>query len=59
MARAVEPAADVAVLERESEVRTLPIDYFWSDVGAWSALDDVLAPDADGLGAAVVAPSSR
>ncbi len=39
---------DVAVMERERDVRTLPIDYFWSDVGAWSAMDDVLAPDANG-----------
>lgn len=39
---------DVCVLERESDVRTLPIDYFWSDVGAWTALEDVLAPDANG-----------
>lgn len=39
---------DVAVLEHESNVATLPIDYFWSDVGAWTALDDVLAPDAQG-----------
>ncbi|HTF86780.1 MAG TPA: sugar phosphate nucleotidyltransferase [Planctomycetota bacterium] len=39
---------DVAVLERESDVRTLPIDYFWSDVGAWTALADVLEADADG-----------
>jgi mannose-1-phosphate guanylyltransferase len=39
---------DVAVLEREREVRTLPIDYFWSDVGAWNSLVDVLAADAAG-----------
>ena len=39
---------DVAVLERESDVRTIPIDYFWSDVGAWTALEDVIDPDASG-----------
>ena len=39
---------DVAVLERESSVRTLPIDYFWSDVGTWNSLADVLAADAAG-----------
>jgi mannose-1-phosphate guanylyltransferase len=36
---------DVAVLERERSVHTLPIDYFWSDVGTWNALADVLQPD--------------
>jgi len=36
---------DVAVMERESRVHTLPIEYFWSDVGTWNALADVLAPD--------------
>ncbi|MBK8179906.1 MAG: mannose-1-phosphate guanylyltransferase [Planctomycetes bacterium] len=39
---------DVAVLEREGDVRTLPIDYFWSDVGAWNSLADVVEPDAAG-----------
>ncbi len=39
---------DVAVLEREANVRTIPIDYFWSDVGTWTALADVLEPDANG-----------
>ena len=26
----------------------LPIDYFWSDVGSWSALPEVAQPDAGG-----------
>ena len=39
---------DSAVLERERDVRTLPIEYFWSDVGAWTALEEVLAADANG-----------
>ena len=39
---------DVAVMEHEALVRTLPIDYFWSDVGAWTAMEDVLAPDSNG-----------
>jgi mannose-1-phosphate guanylyltransferase len=39
---------DVAVLERAEGVRMLPIDYFWSDVGAWDSLAGVLAPDAHG-----------
>jgi mannose-1-phosphate guanylyltransferase len=36
---------DFAVLERESRVHSLPIDYFWSDVGTWNALADVLPAD--------------
>jgi len=39
---------DVAVLERARNVRMLPIDYFWSDVGAWDALATVNAADASG-----------
>jgi mannose-1-phosphate guanylyltransferase len=31
-------AIDVAVLEKADNVRVLPIDYAWSDVGSWSAL---------------------
>ena len=41
-------AIDVAVLERESNVRTIPIEYFWSDVGSWTALADVLEADSEG-----------
>lgn len=29
---------DVAIMERADNVRMLPIDYGWSDVGSWSAL---------------------
>ncbi|TAJ16212.1 MAG: mannose-1-phosphate guanyltransferase [Planctomycetota bacterium] len=39
---------DTAILERANNVRTLPIDYRWSDVGSWSALPEVSAPDAQG-----------
>jgi mannose-1-phosphate guanylyltransferase len=39
-------AIDVAVLERADNVRMLPIDYAWSDVGSWSALPDLHAHDA-------------
>ena len=37
-------AVDVAILEKVAEeegVRTVPIDYRWSDVGSWDALSDV------------------
>ncbi len=39
---------DVGVLERAGNVRMLPIDYFWSDVGSWDALATVHASDAVG-----------
>jgi mannose-1-phosphate guanylyltransferase len=39
---------DVAVLERAANVRMLPIDYFWSDVGSWDSLAGVIAPDESG-----------
>lgn len=39
---------DVAVLERAEGVRMLPIDYFWSDVGSWSALPEVSQGDERG-----------
>jgi mannose-1-phosphate guanylyltransferase len=39
---------DVGVLERERDVRMLPIDYFWSDVGSWDALAGVHAADERG-----------
>ena len=41
-------AVDVAVLERAANVRVLPIDYSWSDVGSWAALAEVHAKDAQG-----------
>jgi len=39
---------DVAVMERADNVRMLPIDYVWNDVGSWAALPDVHELDADG-----------
>jgi mannose-1-phosphate guanylyltransferase len=33
---------DVAVLEKTRSVRVVTVDFTWSDVGAWSALADVL-----------------
>lgn len=46
-ARLASVSIDVAVLEQERDVRTLGIDYFWSDVGTWTALADVVEPDAN------------
>lgn len=39
---------DVAIMERHNDVRTLPITYRWSDVGAWNALCDLAPAGADG-----------
>jgi mannose-1-phosphate guanylyltransferase len=38
-------AVDVAILERADNVRVLPLDYSWNDVGSWSALAHVLEAD--------------
>jgi len=58
-------AIDVAVLEKASNVRMLPIDYRWSDVGSWSALPELHERDRDGNwpvlagGARLVSEDSR
>ncbi len=39
---------DVAVMERANNVRMLPIDYVWNDVGSWAALPDVHELDSAG-----------
>lgn len=39
---------DTAVLERADNVRMLPIDYRWSDVGSWAALPEIHEADAAG-----------
>jgi mannose-1-phosphate guanylyltransferase/mannose-6-phosphate isomerase len=36
---------DYAVMEKLDETSTLPLDCGWSDLGSWSALDEVLAHD--------------
>jgi mannose-1-phosphate guanylyltransferase len=56
---------DVAVMERADNVRMLPIDYRWNDVGSWAALPEVHELDEDGScvtlsgGARVIAIDSR
>lgn len=58
-------AIDVAVLEKAGNVRMLPIDYTWSDVGSWAALPGLHARDHDGNwpvlagGARLVAEDTR
>ena len=39
---------DVGVMEKAERRRVLPIDYTWSDVGSWAALEDVHAADEAG-----------
>lgn len=39
---------DIGVLERAEEVWVLPARFAWDDLGAWDALERILAPDASG-----------
>lgn len=39
---------DVAVMERAKNVRMMPIEYRWNDVGSWSAIAELSEPDAAG-----------
>ncbi len=41
-------AVDVAVLEKARNVRVVPFDIEWNDVGSWPALADVAEADAHG-----------
>jgi mannose-1-phosphate guanylyltransferase len=40
-------AVDVAILEKVDNVRVIPIDFRWSDVGSWAALPEVQPLDAN------------
>jgi mannose-1-phosphate guanylyltransferase len=53
-------AIDVAVMERTARAAVLPVDYAWSDLGAWDAVLDVVDRDSSGnavAGQAVVVDS--
>ena len=39
---------DYAVMEKADNTAMIPLDAGWSDVGSWSALQDVLPPGEDG-----------
>jgi len=39
---------DYGIMEKSSRVQMVPVEMGWSDVGSWSALPEVLEPDADG-----------
>lgn len=41
-------SVDYAVMEKLEDITTLPLDCGWSDLGSWSALDEVLPRDAAG-----------
>jgi mannose-1-phosphate guanylyltransferase/mannose-6-phosphate isomerase len=37
---------DYAVMEKTDRAAVLPVDFFWSDLGAWNAVHDACAKDA-------------
>ena len=39
---------DYAVMEKSANVAVVPCDIGWSDIGSWTALGDLTAPDAQG-----------
>jgi mannose-1-phosphate guanylyltransferase/mannose-6-phosphate isomerase len=39
---------DYAVMEKTDRAAVLPVDFFWSDLGAWNAVHDACAKDASG-----------
>ena len=41
-------SVDYAVMEKLDDITTLPLDCGWSDLGSWSALDEILPRDAAG-----------
>lgn len=47
-ARLPADSIDYAVMEKLDEISTLPLDCGWSDLGSWSALDEILPRDEHG-----------
>jgi len=43
---------DYAIMERSSNVVTVPVDCGWNDLGSWDALWQISDPDGDGVGLA-------
>jgi mannose-1-phosphate guanylyltransferase / mannose-6-phosphate isomerase len=39
---------DYAVMEKSSQVATMPLDLNWNDIGSWDSLYDLMDKDADG-----------
>ena len=51
-AGAAEISIDYAVMERAANLAAVPYSGRWSDLGSWTALHELSAPDADGVAAA-------
>lgn len=47
-AKVPDNSIDYTVMEKSSKVAVVPCNIGWSDIGSWSALADLSAPDADG-----------
>ena len=47
-AQVPEDSIDYALMEKSSQVAVVPCDIGWSDIGSWTALGDLDAPDAQG-----------
>ncbi len=41
-------SVDYAIMEKEKKVAVVPGEFFWSDVGSWSSLDEILDRDENG-----------
>lgn len=54
-------SVDYGILEHARDIRVLPVDFGWSDVGSWPALAEVLPAEewGSGVAEAVVASASR
>ena len=53
---------DYAVLERAANVKVIPSEIGWRDIGSWRSMSDLLAPDASGnkvVGEAVLVEASN
>jgi mannose-1-phosphate guanylyltransferase len=57
----VKTSVDFGVMEGARRTWTMPVDFSWSDVGAWPALSELIASDDDGnaLRGRAVAVASR
>ena len=47
-ARVPDISIDYAVMEKAAKVAVIPVSFDWSDIGSWSALAELVAPDARG-----------
>ncbi|MDO9168890.1 MAG: mannose-1-phosphate guanylyltransferase/mannose-6-phosphate isomerase [Methylobacter sp.] len=47
-ANVADDSIDYAVMEKSNQVAVVPCNIGWSDIGTWTALGDLIQPDADG-----------